>query len=437
MAAPVPQTGAGNVTTASNNSATSLVFTKPSNTADGDLLVCMVYFRNSGSAGSAPAGWSSSARSELTLATHMTWYKHITSASGEAATYTFTTPNGSNRCLGIMFRVTGARPTSFENAVSTVQTTATGGGTGATIAALTTTVDNCLILANISASNASGTPSSITPAAGMTEIGETTVIPGVSSDMEASYVVLATAGSSGTKAPTWTPASTSMSAYLVAIEPANVDLNPSGIATAGAFGTASITQARVISPSGIPPLDEMLDEMTLGFGPWGIPTVTLSVVTQVISPSGIATANAFGTATVTSLPPILRPDGIFSGEDFGIADVTITAPDGTILVTSIASAEAFGTARVQRGVSETGTVFIFDKVGDYWQSDRPLRYRIPIAISLVKVDGVWREVAQPSEELVNASTYYFPGGRVHPIGDDVATELINAGYGAYVLFGSS
>src|SRR3954468_9183743 len=124
MAAPVPQTGAGNVTTASNNSATSLVFTKPSNTADGDLLVCMVYFRNSGSAGSAPAGWSSSARSGLTLATHMTWDKYITSASGEAATYTFTTPNGSNRCLGIMFRVTGARPTSFENAVSTVQTTA-------------------------------------------------------------------------------------------------------------------------------------------------------------------------------------------------------------------------------------------------------------------------------------------------------------------------
>lgn len=444
MAAPVAQTGAGNVATASTNSGTSLVFTKPSNIADGDLLVCMVYFRNGGSAGSAPAGWYSSARSELTLATHMVWFKNITSAAGEAATYTFTTPNGSNRAAGVMFRVTGAKASTSEHSVGTVQTTADPGSLSGTAPALTTTMNDCLVVGTFVAGNATTTPSSITPPTGMTEVGEATAQPGSSSDVEACAVALATAGSSGAKQATWTPASTSMSAFLVAIEPSVQTISPSGIATGYASGTAVITQSRVILPTGIPPLDEMLDTMELGFGPWGIPTITLSNPLQTVAPSGIASAEAFGTPTITTGAPTIVPQGIISSEDFGFPTITITAPEGLIVgAGGIASGEQFGTPTVFRPGS-TGPSLTLTIVGDYWQSpspgDRPYRarlwYRIPIAVSLLKVNGQWIERMEPSEELVAQSDYYFPGGRIHPINDALAVELIAAGYGPYVDFGS-
>ena len=72
---------------------------------------------------------------------------------------------------------------------------------------------------------------------------------------------------------------------------------------------------------------------------------------QTISPSGIASAEAFGSATVSvaSSPQTITPTGIVSSEVFGTAIVTAPAPGQNITPTGIATAEVFGTATVLPG----------------------------------------------------------------------------------------
>jgi hypothetical protein len=77
----------------------------------------------------------------------------------------------------------------------------------------------------------------------------------------------------------------------------------------------------------------------------------------------------------------------------------------------------------------------------YWQSPSPfrpyrdgntLRYRIGIGITVLRVDGQWHNVYDPSEELVSAADRVYRGGRVHPVTTAQAAELTAAGYGAYI-----
>lgn len=120
-------------------------------------------------------------------------------------------------------------------------------------------------------------------------------------------------------------------------------VSPSGIASGEAFGTATVTPGEVtVSPSGIASGEA-----------FGTATVTPGEVT--VSPSGIASAEAFGTATVTPGEVTLTPTGIASAEAFGTAVVTVG--DITLSPTGISSAEAFGTAVITPGevtVSPTG-----------------------------------------------------------------------------------
>lgn len=68
---------------------------------------------------------------------------------------------------------------------------------------------------------------------------------------------------------------------------------------------------------------------------------------QTVTASGIASAEAFGTATLTNLATI-SPSAIASAEAFGTASLTRGAVSVTITA-GISGAEAFGTATVQRG----------------------------------------------------------------------------------------
>jgi hypothetical protein len=69
---------------------------------------------------------------------------------------------------------------------------------------------------------------------------------------------------------------------------------------------------------------------------------------QDITPSSIASAEAFGTAVITTGAVDIAPSGIASGEAFGTAIITVGAVD--IAPSGIASAEAFGTATITTGV---------------------------------------------------------------------------------------
>ena len=127
--------------------------------------------------------------------------------------------------------------------------------------------------------------------------------------------------------------------YFKTSEVGAQDISPTGIASAEAFGTAVITTGAVdITPTGIASAE--------AFG-----TASLGLD---VTPSGIASEEAFGTAVLTTGAVDLTPSGIASEEAFGTAVVT----QGFVLLpTGIPSTEAFGTAVITTGavtVSPTG-----------------------------------------------------------------------------------
>lgn len=113
-------------------------------------------------------------------------------------------------------------------------------------------------------------------------------------------------------------------------------VSPSGIASAQAFGTATVGRGAVsASPTGIASAE--------AFG-----TATVHNV-QTVSPSGIASAAAFGTATVGRGPVTVSPTGIGSAFTSGTAAIS-----RNVKPTGVASTEAFGTAAISRNVKPTG-----------------------------------------------------------------------------------
>lgn len=105
-------------------------------------------------------------------------------------------------------------------------------------------------------------------------------------------------------------------------------VTPGGIASGEAFGTALITE--YIVPGGIASGEA-----------FGSPTVSQASGTQNISPSGIASAEAFGAALLTY---VVAVSGIASGEAFGTATIGLA-----VVVSGIPSAEAFGSPTVSPG----------------------------------------------------------------------------------------
>ncbi|PCH98487.1 MAG: hypothetical protein COB84_01870 [Rhodobacteraceae bacterium] len=112
-------------------------------------------------------------------------------------------------------------------------------------------------------------------------------------------------------------------------------LSPTGIASLEAFGTAVISTGGVtVSPTSISSLEA-----------FGTATITVGGVT--LSPSSINSLEAFGTATITTGIVQLQPSAIPSAEAFGTPVITVGAvilqPNG------IVSGEAFGVAVITGG----------------------------------------------------------------------------------------
>jgi len=131
--------------------------------------------------------------------------------------------------------------------------------------------------------------------------------------------------------------------YFPVTADAGLNISPTGIASTEAFGTAVITTGAVdLTPTGIASAE--------AFGSHVVKDV------QALTPSGIASEEAFGTAVLTTGAVDITPSGIASAEAFGTHDVS----QATFLTpTGIASAEAFGTAAITTGavtLTPTGIV---------------------------------------------------------------------------------
>lgn len=129
-------------------------------------------------------------------------------------------------------------------------------------------------------------------------------------------------------------ADTTSDPYLSITYSLTQTLQPTGIASAEAFGTATIKRGTVkVYPTGIPSAQA-----------FGTATIQRDPVT--LSPTGIASAVAFGLAVIIS---IIAPTGIPSSEAFGNPIISIVE-ENQICPSGIASEEAFGTATLQCGV---------------------------------------------------------------------------------------
>lgn len=128
-------------------------------------------------------------------------------------------------------------------------------------------------------------------------------------------------------------------------------VSPTGIASVEAFGAArvdlSVTATGIASGEafGTARVDLTVTPTSIG----SAEAFGATSVALVVSPSGIASGEVFGTA---SLALNIHATGIVSGEAFG----TPTVDDGTLTIfpSGIASAEAFGTARVDLTIAVTG-----------------------------------------------------------------------------------
>jgi len=110
-------------------------------------------------------------------------------------------------------------------------------------------------------------------------------------------------------------------------------ISPTGIASAEAFGSPQINVGGVsISPGGIASLEA-----------FGTPVLSLVIAIQ---PAGIASLEAFGTPVIAPGSVVIMPASILSAEAFGTPELVSAT---IIAVTSIPSEEAFGALEITLG----------------------------------------------------------------------------------------
>lgn len=262
-------------------------------------------------------------------------------ASSEPSSFDVTLGTSERQCY-IAFSVTG------DGGVNATGTSGTGTGSSATCPAVTTTVDNCLLIRFVATDISAGTTLPHGTMSGWTKLAEQDT--GSGGALSIHYKVLATHGTEASATVSMN-VSEQWWAGTFAIAPAatSITITLTGIATAQAIGTISIRKA--VAPSGI------ASGQAIG-------TVLLK---QIIGLTGIATAQAMGSDTVAPQAAHVAPSGIASGQAIGSATVrttvTVTAsaissgatvPTPTvslrILLNSMASAETFDTTKININV---------------------------------------------------------------------------------------
>lgn len=225
--APVAHTAAGDVSTATVSSSAVLRVPRPANVADGDLLVGVLFHRNSGGAFTTkPPGWTPFPVAYLSNGVLAAYWRYVTDAAGEPDVYTWRSPNGSARGGAAIFRVTGAAPPTATGGPVDSAGAATGAGTASIIAPATDLqAPSTLLIGCYSTTGTTTTPAAITAPGSMTAAAAVPVVTGSSSAyLLAAAEQVAGAGSSGTRTATVDPAAGSAAGFLLAIAPAGYGL---------------------------------------------------------------------------------------------------------------------------------------------------------------------------------------------------------------------
>lgn len=139
----------------------------------------------------------------------------------------------------------------------------------------------------------------------------------------------------GSETVSWSATPTLTETLIASYKGASVPqtVSPSGIASAEAFGSLLVEQAQTVSPSGIPSAQ--------AFG-------TANIISDFITPTGIPSAQAFGTAKVI-LGKLIHPTGIPTSEGWGRPKVQRGRAQEVISPVGIVSAQAFGTPTLSTG----------------------------------------------------------------------------------------
>jgi hypothetical protein len=151
---------------------TSVVVTKPTGTADGDILVAVISSNDAGSSTlTFPAGFVQLTGSPVDMATSdgQTFGVALKVASSEGANYTLSTNNGT--CIAAIAAFSGRDPSTTPHRQSVTPDTNGGGSSDVTITstafATATDTDGCDIIWISTVDPVSGTPAiSFTPPSG-------------------------------------------------------------------------------------------------------------------------------------------------------------------------------------------------------------------------------------------------------------------------------
>lgn len=221
------QYGANDLTTfAPATNGTIITLAKPTNIADGDLLVAEVTFQNANGTPSItpPAGWTrlGPAVSVTPLRPSGIYVLPVPSAAAVAATsWDWSTNVSTGRRRGMMFRVTGADLTTPQDSYG-----AWSLGTGTTSVVLPESVvsnTGSALLAIAFTQNAAGTGYPVfTPPGSMTSIAtvNTPTDALANTGLWAGYEMVGT-GASGTRTITFSPTVSSSGGYMVALKSAS------------------------------------------------------------------------------------------------------------------------------------------------------------------------------------------------------------------------
>lgn len=282
----------------------------------------------------APAGWT---LVDQTLAVANPALMAYKIAAGGETSVTVANKVGTGTMSGYVYEVTGFGGTPT---LDTHNTGTTAAATSASTPSITPTRDGSIVIAYCSVTAASG-------GWGAAPSGWTNATPGATSQSLAGYQVQGTAAAAS-ESFSWTT-STASRQVIAAFRDTGVTVSPSGVASAEAFGTATVSTGPVeLDPSGIASAEafgaDQLNQTVYDAAIASAEAFGAIAVGTPVFPSGIASAEAFGTDVVTTGPVTVSPSGIASAEAIGVATIQeILAAFG------IASAEAFGVPVLSAG----------------------------------------------------------------------------------------
>lgn len=214
-------TGAGNVTSGSAASGTSLTIDKPANTTDGDLLIAATWGReNTADYSGAPAGWTAMPSSPIStlVGVQRFYYKAITGTESPA-NYTWS-GGGWGRHAGIIFRVTGANTADPFDAAGAYATGISVGTSHSrlTLPSVTASADS-LLLAHLGSNTSGGVPESYPAPTGMTLVGSAgTNTGGGDSSISVVAQAISSSGATGSREFNSTTVHSSGAGYMITIK---------------------------------------------------------------------------------------------------------------------------------------------------------------------------------------------------------------------------